>query len=759
MQRMHRLGRVGSSEGTTTRGKALVPDVGVSLDQLSREKHMAHKRTRKAGHGGGNDEEFAAPITVHANYCGTKKTCLRDRGLWLLDSYSEIAIDPVNNETTSVLRPVCNAFNKGDTKYGRPTWAYSIESGETHLKAFLDTLVVGDVIRFGRNPEVFIVDYPAEQNRSDSSYGLKVLRPVPNLATFDRLGFPHSMSLSVKSFSTIGLGREIMDLTKTNISYQITENLTFATIYAAYKVYEKEEDIKGRAEISSIKKAEDEMNSSTRSNGDSVPLTEGQKYWQQKIRLAESKESHGNRAEQIGLNVKAAKGTYRDAKVSALHGVEQTVLMCVLPYDDVMSIEHFETLKENRGIGMFSLNLRNFLSSIEGFGLKPLLYVTPSVQYTGMDSAAMHDNLRRVLGALMGSKTTSSSTHFEIAHSYPTALFFSFYSAVSSWTRDLSDSWDLCSAMGEVPSVMRFGLPTAIVPVLELLGMGLDVIFIDAGVRLLRDPIPHLTANHFYNEGRTQSLKGIPDISFAKESLVQKGICDYRYYDFNSANAVTGAATAASMFLGSGAVKNSSSVLDIFLGTERKSELVQPNFSLMRVLSTNSSLSFLRRWVQAMAATGDRTGQKSLDFAGSNFTESSNCNVNFPSSPPPSSPHGRYESGGWSEGGAGTYCYYNGVSMLTYNQLTKCHPRYSKAVKATAAPEPFVTAPAALVARMKGDQLKEDTPPDPHAALRASGASEVHPKGNEVVAVLVHSHPLPASYHSDLTRANYFEEL
>ena len=31
---------------------------------------------------GGNDVNFIAPVTVHVNYCGNKKTCLKEKGLW-----------------------------------------------------------------------------------------------------------------------------------------------------------------------------------------------------------------------------------------------------------------------------------------------------------------------------------------------------------------------------------------------------------------------------------------------------------------------------------------------------------------------------------------------------------------------------------------------------------------------------------------------------------------------------------------------------
>lgn len=275
---MNRLARVGSSIGTTTEHRPVRHSNSSAAPGTPR-----HSKPREQSHSGShtqsrrglfndsevpyydyhpvvvaNDLELVAPLTVHANYCGTKHKCFMDRGLWLLETYKPTHINmssssssssPLNSLEEDNVKFRCKAYNKEDTLYNTHVWKNELNDAEDKLIQYLKRFKVGDVVRYGRNPEIYILDYPdsktSRKSNKDSSVILNTaigLRSIPNMVTLDKLGFPDIVKLSDVLPSYMTIGRDILDLTETNLSYTISSNLSFLDIYGLYKTYEHSRD-------------------------------------------------------------------------------------------------------------------------------------------------------------------------------------------------------------------------------------------------------------------------------------------------------------------------------------------------------------------------------------------------------------------------------------------------------------------------------------------------------------------------------------
>ena len=292
---MNRLARVGSSDGTTTQHTTVKHDNTSSTAGTRHSNGKAHTleytHSRPSFQGGSrsrrdlaenwdpitpvfpsehlgiakNELNLVSPLTVHANYCGNKQKCFMDRGLWLLETYTPTHTNtnssPSSSFTSSFsssssvhsseeeMKFRCKAYNKEDTLYGTPTWTNGLNEAENKLQQYLKRFKVGDVIRYGRNPEIYILDYPdsrtVRKSSSDSSVTLNAaigVRAIPNMVTLDKLGFPSIEKLSDVLPSYMTIGRDILDLTDTNMSYTISSNLSFLDIYGLYKAYEHSMD-------------------------------------------------------------------------------------------------------------------------------------------------------------------------------------------------------------------------------------------------------------------------------------------------------------------------------------------------------------------------------------------------------------------------------------------------------------------------------------------------------------------------------------
>lgn len=784
---MNRYARLGSAAGTTSRQRSSPSDTHLSRENkkesfdngnihsgiqhsnfnIGSSKDDEGRDSRLHSHCmSGNDEDFVAPLIVHANYCGTKKTCMRERGLWLLESYTVGVGTTSTGEANLVSKSYCKAYNKADTKYGRPHWAYQLDSSELKFRKMLETMNVSNVVKFGRQAEVFIVDNPESSppGFNPLNKGLKVLRGIPNIATLDRLLWPEIRDISSSLSNVMFVGREIMDLTNVTLPSIAQDNITFEEIFASYKRFERSTDLRtvSKALPGSVNMTEMDSVNLYRAEpqNETSYLPVGQQYWERKASQFAAAEIEVNRTYKIELNIKRTAGIYHDKEKSMSYGLENTILLYVLAYDDIMNLETLHdkntiekmTVSDDREIKLasaFGRKLRRFLLSMERYGLNPLLYVSPSVHYGHVDSASASHNIHRVFAALLTTKANTSNDkernstervpHFEIAYSYPIPLCFSFFRPLTEWV-DTLDNQHHCSFTGEVPTDIYFGVMTTFIPALEILITGHDVIFIDLGVTMLQDPIPHLAANYDYD--RTGE-NGIPDFSFIKEPIGKRDYCLISEFNFDTqATSTTQNNTS------------SKSVIDVGVLTKKSgkhvSERVQPNLSLVRLKSSNISISIMRKWINEIVRRHDRNGRAALDFEQLGMTETFNCNGQLQR---PYTSHASFRMGGkeskeFREGGR--YCYYNGLSFQAYEVMNHCHKK-NNFTEHSANSQFFDTD--TYISTASAYELKKYT-----ESTRRTVTAEERLKGYgyEMVAVMAHQGPSTASYYDIESKADYY---
>ena len=537
----------------------------------------------------GNDEHFIAPVIAHPNYCGNKKKCLDERGLWLVETYSVEEKDAKSGVNKNTVKHRCTPYNIIDTIYGRPKWMFDVGEEAASYKS--------------TNAPVITVRHPKTRIRN----GVK--------------------------------------------------NSTYSTY----------------------------STSSTSSN-----KTAMEDHWGRITEVSTVSELKINRTEQIILNIQAARGVYSDKKKSNFYGLENTVLISILSYDEIMSVESpvSDDIPQLRGHnGTFARILKHFLLDTEKYGLRPLLYITSPVNLSPVDSITLHTNVNRVLTSLIGltSEQKSPNVHFTVAYSYPNALIFSFLRDLPNWKHDHINSVSKCSFAGDQISPARFGIMMTLVPILEIISLGYGVLFIDVSVRLLRDPIPYLFATTTQQSDSAMSLNySIPDISFCKERSPQKDPCDIREYSLRPPLPPTSTPEP-----GPGPINTDNKVSaesnnpnihmtqDVVPVLEASAEwVVKPNFSIMRLIPSQKSILMLTRWVRNIVSTGDRQGI--VSFKNFDFAQTHNCNSAVPVTYDPSSPIiGERNKISAEDFPNITYCFYNSLQFQSYHTLHSCQLKYN----------------------------------------------------------------------------------
>lgn len=788
----NRLARLGSAEGTTTTRKgpgqytnhsyllssALHAPAARLLVHLrdvqsKQDKAITANRTallvrrKRRDHlvlDSVNDLDFAAPLTVHANYCGTKHRCFSDRGLWLLDAYpasSAAATAGGNMEEQMKFR--CKAYNKEDTKFGKPKWIIDLDAAESAFSSYLNTFKVGEVVQYGRNPEVYIVDYPDEfttrRTSNESARPLvrnKGLRLIQNVITLDKLGLPPIRSIADAFADQMILGSNILDLTETNISYRIDQkqNITFFDVFDSYKKYEHSVRAASGLRQKPLDDPETLLDNVYTNN------SEYQSYWSNAASWTVGTESRQVREVSVKESIQRSRGVYRDWKKAAFHGLENTVLVTVLSYDDILDLratgsQDAAPLSEGVVHGSYSNMLRSYLRSMRDNGLKPLLYFTPSQTELDLDSSTARTNILQVLSNITASNTVESEV--EIAYSYPNLLLFSFFSSLTTWAYDLLDTSRASSYKGKVPNVYSFGILMMLVPILEVVSLGHSVIFIDVTVKFHRDPIPYLStyraaesssdrkittsSNSSSGSGSHSRGLGVYDVAVCKESTKRFLDCNIKSFDYSSADGGSASTGVAGVVDPTGrmAVKDIPSSRSQF----------RPNFSIMKFAGTEGSMSFLNSWIQDVVAIGDRLGRESYETLTSKAEESFECNYDVAKTYSSSSSasdiplkgqgQGPIPFDSWhdqkvdtnisAEGPVGkrmlsTYCYLNAVLFTTQEVSTQCY-------KTKVAPEPSVK---------------------PYTGTSA-GTEEAN---RTYVAVLTNSNPSCAAYFEPDGKRKYF---
>lgn len=153
----------------------------------------------------------------------------------------------------------------------------------------------------------------------------------------------------------------------------------------------------------------------------------------------------------------SAAGVYRDKIKSLQFGLQNTVLLQVVSYNNLPAFHRYRKLTEN----LFCFE--------ENFGLKTVVFVLAEGQSEVMD-------------------LDFPGVQFL---SYPHQLFWALLAQFKD--NDINTGYNTKSYEGVVPSFANHGALVSLVPAFEVLSLGYDVLFIDLDVALVRDPIPYLT--------------------------------------------------------------------------------------------------------------------------------------------------------------------------------------------------------------------------------------------------------------------------
>lgn len=184
--------------------------------------------------------------------------------------------------------------------------------------------------------------------------------------------------------------------------------------------------------------------------------------------------------------LRKAAGVYREPRYNwrSLH-LDRTALITLVAANTPLNAH-------------YSIFLQNFLCFAEHHHLKPLVYL---MQHNNSNARNEAEHIRARGG---------------YAHTYPDSLFWK--TVATKWTPlRPGNGYGLYDA--DIPDFASYGSIVMLIPVLEALLLGYDVIFLDVDVALLHDPVPFL-------------MRGSADMTMSMEP---RGCQDYyssEYPDF-----------------------------------------------------------------------------------------------------------------------------------------------------------------------------------------------------------------------------------
>ena len=135
--RLNRLGRIGSAEGEGNSSQANASSRGLLTP-------LAALNVTGGMPAGADNDDFIAPVTVHANYCPIKAQCFSAAGLWLV----------VGDGNRSTCRP----YDIQTTAFRQHQWYQRLARVENETLALLRLYPPGSVLKFWRHSAVYLVD-------------------------------------------------------------------------------------------------------------------------------------------------------------------------------------------------------------------------------------------------------------------------------------------------------------------------------------------------------------------------------------------------------------------------------------------------------------------------------------------------------------------------------------------------------------------------------------------------------------------------
>ena len=239
-------------------------------------------------------------------------------------------------------------------------------------------------------------------------------------------------------------------------------------------------------------------------------------------------------------------GIYSDPLKVKLHKTEKTVLVSVIAYDKDSSNERY--------LGL----LRNYFCSATHFGLRPITYLVPS------EKMNFTEQVKELL---------SVGIHSEFI-TYPTELFWNI---IAKKKTQMKPGYITIDYNGIIPSFSHFGALTMLIPTLEVLEMGYNVVYLDIDVSFVHNPIPGL-------------LHGNADFSVSIE------------------------------------MKTCIAPSVLFVGRTAEWSVLEPNTGIMHVRSTPQAIILYQKWLQRIVDDNVNNDQKVLDFTAFGAEINFSCN-------------------------------------------------------------------------------------------------------------------------------------
>ena len=178
------------------------------------------------------------------------------------------------------------------------------------------------------------------------------------------------------------------------------------------------------------------------------------------VQVLKDHAKNATRDEIVLRTLQAAAGVYRDKERGAKASLQKTVFMTVVAYNTKENIFHYKVY------------FRNFLCFVQHYEIDLIIYILhhhlPDVE----------EEIRSL--ELLGVKVLT----------YPDELFWGLLAEKKS---KIMDGKPFSSYDSEIPNFHSYGALVMLIPQLEAMQLGFNVIYFDVDIGLVQDPVPYIT--------------------------------------------------------------------------------------------------------------------------------------------------------------------------------------------------------------------------------------------------------------------------
>lgn len=262
------------------------------------------------------------------------------------------------------------------------------------------------------------------------------------------------------------------------------------------------------------------------------PRANGERYLNMTYIQILKERSHDTKREAIvSMTLLAASGVYTDKKRGTGSKLEKTVFITVIAYNAHESIYHYK------------IYFRNFLCFAKHYGIDLIVYI-------------LHHHLADVESEVLSLERLGVKVL-----TYPDELFWSL---VSKKTTKISSGKKFANFDSSIPSFQSYGALIMLVPQLEILLLGYNVIYFDVDIGLVQDPVPYI-------------IRGDADFTVS----IEQRACP-EYYPSSRKMA-------------------------------EKWEQIEPNTGVMHVRATTQGIAMYQKWLNRIVMTNVKNDQTVFD--------------------------------------------------------------------------------------------------------------------------------------------------